>query len=299
MQIHKPLFTGLHILDKELVYGIENGTLLEIRGHTSSGKTQFLYSSIVKILLPQFLGGYNSSVVVLDCDCRFNAYRMEEILREHLAQMTAQNEHQSLDASAIVALCLHHIYVFQPHSSSHLLSFIKTTLPALIGDCSKTPHPISVLCVESISSHVWMDTSSGRSLQMGSEAINLLIAKMKEWPIVLFATRLKIGRGPCRVNGEWDSKVHYRITLIKSHSSDVPSSAEFIVLPSARVSFITSGGSASTTISSAIATEQAQLQGSPSFISASPPSTHQLPYSSLSPTQYPFTIENYGINFIR
>ncbi|GJJ09650.1 hypothetical protein Clacol_003874 [Clathrus columnatus] len=141
------------------------GDVIEVQGPAASGKTHFLYHLAGRCLLPKeinipakctvHVGGWNNSVVVLDCDARWNPVRLYNILITRLNMVCGKNNASLIDIPAIAMESLSRLHIFRPQSSFQLAATL---------DCLPTYHmekmpeeEFRFLFVDSISAFYWMD----------------------------------------------------------------------------------------------------------------------------------------------
>lgn len=141
------------------------GDVIEIQGPAVSGKTHFLYHLAAHCLLPKeldvpakctvHLGGWQSSVVVLDCDARWNLSRLRGILITRLNMACGEENTSFIDTSAVALESLSRLHIFRPQSSIQLAATLEN-LPKY--HMEKMPEEnIRFLFVDSISSFHWID----------------------------------------------------------------------------------------------------------------------------------------------
>jgi len=149
--------------------------VIEIQGPAASGKTEFLYHLAACCVLPKEvliasasihagrtvpIGGWNKSVIVLDCDGRWNIRRLHDILftRLNIAFSGANfppNPNPPQNASSVAKDSLKHLHIFRPTSSFQLAS---TIVYLSKYHTEKMPNEeVGLLIVDSISSFYWSD----------------------------------------------------------------------------------------------------------------------------------------------
>lgn len=122
---------------------------------SASGKTNLLYYLAALATLPHEVDGKQSAVVWIDNDGRFLASRLSQVVRHHLFQIssatdtTGEEEQDTTNSRVIEALT--HIHVFQPHSSSQVLSILES-LPSYLLDQTRhksSLRPLGLLVIDS------------------------------------------------------------------------------------------------------------------------------------------------------
>lgn len=101
------------------------------------------------------LGGWQSSVVVLDCDARWKLSRLHGILITRLNMACGEENTPFIDISAVALESLSRLHIFRPQSSIQLAATLEN-LPKY--HMEKMPEEdIRFLFVDSISSFHWID----------------------------------------------------------------------------------------------------------------------------------------------
>ena len=152
---------------------LNSGDVLEIQGPAASGKTELLYHLAANCILPSnvlvaslgisaertvHLGGWQKSVVVFDCDGRWDILRLHNILitRLNLACSKAPLPPiPEMTVSSIAMKSLSRLHLFRPTSSIQLAATL-LHLPKYHAEHMPNEE-IRMLFVDSISSFYWAD----------------------------------------------------------------------------------------------------------------------------------------------
>lgn len=155
---------------------LARGDVIEIQGPAASGKTQLLYHLASCCLLPKevlvvstdghaecvvHLGGWCRSVIVLDCDGRWDTTRLHTILVARLdvlfskAQLPPLPHKSNSTVSSIALESLSRLHLFRPTSSFQLAATL-LNLPKYHAS-QMSNEEIRLLLVDSISSFYWAD----------------------------------------------------------------------------------------------------------------------------------------------
>ncbi|KIW68890.1 hypothetical protein PV04_04804 [Phialophora macrospora] len=147
---------------------------------TASGKTALLSYLAGVSVLPRHVGGKESTVVYIDADGHFSAMRLKQIMYHYIQQHQHQHQHQhsnqqannpgttslsipevDMDVDAIIQDALHHVHVFRPQSSSHILSIV-SNLQAYLFDTSRGQsiqihRPLGLVILDPATAFYWQD----------------------------------------------------------------------------------------------------------------------------------------------
>jgi hypothetical protein len=135
------------------------------------------------ILAPQSLGGCDGVVVLFDCDSRFNISRFVTVVETqitHSADLSMQID-PKLTRKTVLKL-LHRLIIIQPTSSASLLDAIRGVLPYFLNQDEGLA--ARAICIDSLSSNFWMDTTASPDSRFGIFFSVLLI------PLTCVALRL-------------------------------------------------------------------------------------------------------------
>jgi hypothetical protein len=93
--------------------------------YTGAGKSQLIYYSIAKAILPNIYGttivdGQNSAVVLFDTDAHFDVGRLVQIMTSIMTSKSSE-EHPITDIQELIERSLQHVHIFQPRNMSNLL----------------------------------------------------------------------------------------------------------------------------------------------------------------------------------
>jgi DNA-repair protein XRCC2 len=153
---------------------LNRGDLIEIQGPTGSGKTELLYFLAMRTVLPQeirlfvhrplILGGWDKSVIVCDCDSKWDIMRLHHIMIEFLRSKVREAfSATDLDAEVVTAQLeqttqesLRRLHFFRPSSSAALAA---TLLHLQHYHFTKMPEEeICMLMIDGgLSSFFWQD----------------------------------------------------------------------------------------------------------------------------------------------
>lgn len=179
------------------------GDVIEVQGPAASGKTHLLYHLAARCLLPNeisipakctvHVGGWQSSVVVLDCDAGWNLIRLYNIIAARLSVACGKENALLIDIPAIAMESLSRLHIFRPQSSIQLAATLEN-LPAYHTE--KMPEEdLRFLFVDSISSFHWMDkwelepstskASPSRASPLGLILRSLQLLKVSHAPITV------------------------------------------------------------------------------------------------------------------
>lgn len=134
---------------------VSSRTIIEIQGHTGSGKTHLLYFLLGTCILPfehlsTFIGGWKKAAFVFDMDGHFRISRFREILAARLRE--------NLSPSAIPSVVekyLRRLHIFRPTSSDQLaitLKCIPKYHSKLFPDLE-----LGMITIHSIDAFYWLD----------------------------------------------------------------------------------------------------------------------------------------------
>lgn len=130
--------------------------MVEIEGHTGSGKTQLLYHILSACVIPDchpssILDAGAKAVVVFDMDGQFDAHRF----RDFVVARIRQNFGSASQSTDIVDRCLETLHIFNPISTEQLLVTL-ARLPKLRRDSQ--PHSkLTTIAIHSLEACYWSD----------------------------------------------------------------------------------------------------------------------------------------------
>ncbi|KAL4928214.1 uncharacterized protein BDV17DRAFT_282192 [Aspergillus undulatus] len=143
--------------------------VLEISSTSSAaGKTQVLYHLCALAVLPAefngvLLDGFDSAVVFIDADGRFDAERLRAVARG-IVQSTLQNQTGAKDPpnaaiKAMIAESLQHVHVFRPQSSLSLLATLQSLDTYLLNTSRhvSTNRALKAISIDSATAFLWQD----------------------------------------------------------------------------------------------------------------------------------------------
>jgi hypothetical protein len=126
--------------------------------------------------LPRHAGGKESTVVYIDADGHFSARRLKQIMQHYVQQQQSQQQSSNqqpnnpgttslpmpeVDVDAIIQDALHHVYVFRPQSSSHILSILSNLQAYLLdtshGQSIPIHRPLSLVIIDPATAFYWQD----------------------------------------------------------------------------------------------------------------------------------------------
>ncbi|KAL4784774.1 hypothetical protein BJX76DRAFT_211045 [Aspergillus varians] len=146
--------------------------VLEISSTSSAaGKSQMLYYlSALAVLPSEFngvsLGGFDSTVVFIDTDGRFDVERLRTVARgiiqskhQTTSEASSLDISSNLSAEAMLLTSLQHVHVFRPQSSLALLATLQS-LDTYLLDLSRhfsTNRPLQAILIDSATAFFWQD----------------------------------------------------------------------------------------------------------------------------------------------
>lgn len=155
---------------------LNRGDVIEIQGPAASGKTQLLYHLAACCVLPKevliaeanvhaestvHVGGWGKSVIVFDCDGRWNVKRLHDILQTRLriafsrVHLPPRPDKYTAEISSVAMGSLNRLHVFKPTSSFQLVATLQY-LPKYHAE-DMPNEDIRLVFVDSISSFYWAD----------------------------------------------------------------------------------------------------------------------------------------------
>mmetsp|Transcript_42400 Transcript_42400/g.68048 ORF Transcript_42400/g.68048 Transcript_42400/m.68048 type:complete len:285 (+) Transcript_42400:6229-7083(+) len=153
--------TGFSTVDKRTYqdssYGFDRD-VVEVRGKSQSGKTEFCMYTAVTTVLPEALGGSNASVLYFDLENRLNPERLVNILanRVEAAMLDDKNsvlsDRQLSEAKQIVAACMKRIVILKCSGSQEVLATLWSISDEYIDESK-----LKLIVVDSIGSFYWED----------------------------------------------------------------------------------------------------------------------------------------------
>ncbi|KIJ45288.1 hypothetical protein M422DRAFT_90301, partial [Sphaerobolus stellatus SS14] len=187
------------------------GDVIEIQGPAASGKTQFLYHLAACCVLPRevinasehihaestvHIGGWDKSVVVLDCDGRWNIKRFHNILltRLNMAFSRIHPPSHRPDISSLALNSLKRLHIFHPTSSFQLVTTL-LYLPKYHSE-QMPDEEINLLFIDSISSFYWTDRWQAES-SSSKRRVNPLA------PVLRALQNFRISHGPVTILTNW------------------------------------------------------------------------------------------------
>ncbi|KAJ5475697.1 hypothetical protein N7539_007984 [Penicillium diatomitis] len=141
---------------------------------SGAGKTQLLYHMVAKAILPRrFLnvdvGGLETAVVWIDTDDRLDVHRLQLVARaifhDAWKDVKTENETENLghlsdsQVSEVLTLCLQHVHVFRPQSSTALLATL-AQLDHYLYDLSRhysASRRLHTVIIDSATAFLWQD----------------------------------------------------------------------------------------------------------------------------------------------
>jgi hypothetical protein len=164
-------FRRVHLQQASFQFGVlgkqPNGSILDIAGSELTGKTELLMDAAVNCILPQewcgiSFNGCNTSVILLDLDCRFSFLRFVGILETRIRSIIAERGEASTDSrktdySRLLEECLSRFYFSKCNSSSQLyaslLSLEESLKPSPFSSpCTPESVQVRVLLIDGLSS---------------------------------------------------------------------------------------------------------------------------------------------------
>ncbi|KAJ5749359.1 uncharacterized protein N7511_011055 [Penicillium nucicola] len=141
---------------------------------SASGKSQLLYYMTALAILPRnhgdlLLGGWESAVIFIDNDNRFDAERLRIVARGIILQQQLRSDPDAKDQptgatlghelESLLVSSLRHVHVFRPQSSSALLATLQS-LETYLFDLSNhrsASRPLKMIAVDSATAFIWQD----------------------------------------------------------------------------------------------------------------------------------------------
>ncbi|KAL4962898.1 putative Rad51 family DNA repair protein [Aspergillus stella-maris] len=129
---------------------------------SAAGKSQVLYYLCALAVLPSVFNGtalgFNSGIVLIDTDSRFDPERLRTIARGIVhSKLQAADESEAVEAMILASL--QHAHVFKPQSSSALLTTLQS-LDTYLFDTSQhasSNRPVKAIFIDSATAFLWQD----------------------------------------------------------------------------------------------------------------------------------------------
>ncbi|KAL4953524.1 hypothetical protein BDW69DRAFT_184393 [Aspergillus filifer] len=159
---HEPTHSEVHI---QRAPHTRPRPVLELSSISSAaGKSQVLYHLSALAVLPSESNGtalgFNSAVVFIDTDGRFDAERLRSIARG-IVQSRLQSEDEGAPEAveAMIMASLQHVHVFRPQSSSALLATLQSTDTYLLDTSRHTSsnRAVRAIFIDSATAFLWQD----------------------------------------------------------------------------------------------------------------------------------------------
>ena len=149
------LRTGIDFIDARCKHlSAECQDVIQVRGESSTGKTQIVLHALATCVLPENLGGQGSRAVLFDLDMKFQVERFYEIL---LARITLDfKERGEGDESVtqeayqdVLKDCCHRVFVYRCLSNLDFLTALHA-LPSLVDS-----KDIRLVVIETLATFYW------------------------------------------------------------------------------------------------------------------------------------------------
>ncbi|KZT41401.1 hypothetical protein SISSUDRAFT_306677 [Sistotremastrum suecicum HHB10207 ss-3] len=153
---------------------MRRGDVIEIQGPAATGKTHLLYSFAMKCVLPRvvplagspaqdvFIGGWEKSAVVMNCDGRWSIVRFHALLLSHLAELLGPHVDSLPPGSNLATIaheCLTRIHLFHPTS---YISLACTLIALPSYHATDIPNSeVGIVLIDSMSSFYWSNRAEG------------------------------------------------------------------------------------------------------------------------------------------
>jgi RecA/RadA recombinase len=219
----EPLCTGVAFIDSALPRLLAPASFLEINGPSGSGKTELLYKIAAACILPKMwrgvvLGGAERTCIVFDCDQKFSALRMLQIIHERLGEAFAVAQQELALDEEVDALCeesLSRLLIFRCSTPVQFLAAVLRLREMLAS------HNPAVVALDSFASFYWIDKRTplhGRNNQQFFEVITktLKTAALNSPAAFVFTNSLlhdKYSRE------QWQLPAKFRIVLSRDNAS--------------------------------------------------------------------------------
>lgn len=181
--------------------------MIEIQGPAATGKTHLLYLFAIKCVLPRvillagpraeevFIGGWEKSAIVMNCDGRWSILRFHTLLLSHLANLLGPH----VDAlplgttlASIAHECLTRVHLFHPTSYISLACTL-VSLPSY--HATDIPNSeIGLLLIDSMSSFYWSNRAEGERNPRNPTPFQYALQSLQSF---------RISHGPVIVVSNW------------------------------------------------------------------------------------------------
>jgi DNA repair protein RadA len=128
------LSTGSQAFDEILGGGIPTGSITEIAGEFSSGKSQICFQLCVNAVIPEEFGGLNGKVFFVDTEGTFSAKRVMQIAKLNRAKIESHE-------------ILKNIFVARSYNADHQIQIINE------ADSLLKKENVKLIIIDSIASH--------------------------------------------------------------------------------------------------------------------------------------------------
>ena len=73
-----------------MLWLLSGSDVIEVSGLSCTGKTQVLLQAVASCVLPQNLGGEESCCIFFDCELKFDALRLQEMIAQRITRFTKE-----------------------------------------------------------------------------------------------------------------------------------------------------------------------------------------------------------------
>lgn len=206
------------------------GEVIEITGEEEKLEAEFLLNTIINYILPSFLGGKESAVVLFDLDLRFSLERLYEILTIKVSRMIenlgeTDESIKTPDCCEIIQNCAERVLVYRCMTNLDFLVALYAIKPLIPKRC------IELLILDSLASFYWetLETdapASGLHVAVPRAVLDLCrnyhICVLGVKPM-LFSKKIlgKEGGNMDYTSRTWNEMVGLRIELTKSGDAGI------------------------------------------------------------------------------
>ncbi|KAL4748622.1 hypothetical protein BDW72DRAFT_150078 [Aspergillus terricola var. indicus] len=213
-------------------------TVLELSSTCSAaGKSQVLYYLAALAVLPskfnrKSLNGFNSAVVFIDTDGRFDAERLRTVARgivlDKLGNTVNSDTEKHGAVEAMIFASLQHIHVFRPQSSLALLATLQS-LDAYLLDLSRhasSKRALQAIIIDSATAFLWQDKLQdeiARTENIGRSVAEIERKRLQRENFYLSDIYADLVASLKRLQSTYDCNVIYTATFFGGRSTEKPS----------------------------------------------------------------------------
>lgn len=148
-------------LDEILGGGVQTGTITEVHGENSSGKSQVVHQLCVNVQLPEEVGGLHGRPLVIDTERAFKARRVKQMVRglEDDVMKAAMEEEDSIDevdvedsekVEKLADKFLERVHVATAQDHDHQIILGESKVQELASKYEEDDYPVRLVAVDSI-----------------------------------------------------------------------------------------------------------------------------------------------------